>query len=63
MVEQLYRKFGVAQENNQRVRVLKQHLPYREADHVLAEAMNVYVGGRCLEDMATLQKGEAVALR
>ncbi|WP_165374169.1 MULTISPECIES: hypothetical protein [Sorangium] len=60
MVEQFYRKFGVAQEINQRVRVLKQHLPYREADHVLAQAMNVYVGGRCLEDTATLQNDEAV---
>ncbi|XXX82584.1 hypothetical protein WMF30_27910 [Sorangium sp. So ce134] len=60
MVERFYRKFGAAQEINQRVRVLKQHLPYREADHVLAQAMNVYVGGQCLEDMATLQKDEAV---
>jgi hypothetical protein len=60
LVEQFYRKFEVAQEINQRVRVLKQHLPYREADHVLAQTMNFYVGGRCLEDMATLQNDEAV---
>jgi hypothetical protein len=60
LVEQFYRKFGVAQEINGRVRVLKQHLPYSESDHVLAQTMNFYVGGRCLEDMASLQSDEAV---
>jgi len=41
------------------VKVLKLHLPYHESDHVLAQAMNLYVGGSCIEDMALLQHDEA----
>ena len=40
--------------------VLKLHLPYHESDHVLAQAMSLYVGGTCLEDMMLLQHDEAV---
>jgi Transposase DDE domain group 1 len=60
LVEQFCRNFRVAQEINERVHVLKVHLPYSESDHVLAQALNFYVGGRCLEDMASLQHDEAV---
>lgn len=38
----------------------KRWLPYSEADHVLALAANLYVGGEHLEDMAELQHSEAV---
>lgn len=43
-----------------RLRLLKLHLPYTEADHVLTQTYNLYVGGTCLEDMANLQGSEAV---
>jgi hypothetical protein len=42
------------------VHVLERHLPYHESDHVLAQALNLYSGGTCLEDMANLQQSEAV---
>jgi hypothetical protein len=60
LVEQFCRNFGVGQEIDDRVHVLKLHIPYRESEHVLAQAMNCYVGGNCLEDMAALQNDEAV---
>lgn len=45
---------------DQRVKVLKRHLPYHESDHVLAQAFNLYCGGTCIEDLAELQQSEAV---
>jgi hypothetical protein len=52
----------VAQEIDERVHVLKIHLPFHESDHVLAQALSLYVGGECLEDQAALQHDEG-ALR
>ncbi|MCH7890470.1 MAG: transposase, partial [Gemmatimonadetes bacterium] len=54
------KRFRVAQEIDQRVHVLKLHLPFNESDHVLAQALNLYVGGECLEDQAVLQHDEGV---
>jgi len=54
------RRFRVAQEIDERVHVLKLHLPFHESDHVLAQALNLYVGGECLEDQAALQHDEGV---
>ncbi len=54
------KRFRVAQEIDDRVHVLKLHLPFHESDHVLAQALNLYVGGECLEDQATLQHDEGV---
>jgi hypothetical protein len=56
----LARKLGLPQLLDERLQVLKLHLPYTEADHVLAQAYNLYVGGTCLEDLANLQGSEAV---
>ncbi len=53
-------RFRVAQEIDDRVHVLKIHLPFHESDHVLAQALNLYVGGECLEDQAALQHDEGV---
>jgi len=53
-------RFRVAQEIDERVHVLKLHLPFYESDHVLAQALNLYVGGECLEDQAALQHDEGV---
>jgi hypothetical protein len=54
------KRFRVGQKIDQRVHVLKIHLPYHESDHVLAQALNLYVGGEGLEDQAALQNDEGV---
>lgn len=54
------RSFNVVKRLNDRLSLLKLWLPYSEADHVLALAFNLYIGGRHLEDMADLQQSEAV---
>ena len=60
LVTALLKRFRVAQEIDERVHVLKLHLPFHESDHVLAQALNLYVGGECLEDQAALQHDEGV---
>lgn len=60
LVEQFCRRFGVAQLIDEHVEVLKLHMPYHESDHVLAQALNLYAGGSCLEDMMLLQHDEAL---
>jgi len=59
LVVALLRRLAAAKVLNEHVSVLKQHQPYTESDHILAQAMNLYVGGTCLEDMAELQHSEA----
>ncbi len=54
------RRFRVAQAIDERVHVLKLHLPYHESDHVIAQALNLYAGGTCIEDQAALQNDEGV---
>ena len=53
------RRFKVAARIDRHVKVLLLHLPYHESDHVLAQALNLYVGGTCIEDLANLQHSEA----
>jgi len=43
---------------NQRVDVLKVHLPYHESDHVLGIAYNVLCGGTCLQDIELRRQDE-----
>ena len=54
------RRFRVAEKIDARVHVLKLYLPYHESDHVLAQALNLYAGGTCIEDQAALQHDEGV---
>ena len=56
----LVKRLGLATLIDQHVSVLQRHAPYHESDHVLAQVMNLYVGGTCLEDLAHLQQSEAV---
>jgi hypothetical protein len=56
----MVKRLGIAKLFDEHVHVFKIHLPYHESDHVLAQAMNLYVGGTCLEDMTELQHSEAV---
>lgn len=60
LVTAFLRRFAVSEQINANVSVLKQYQPYTEADHVLAQAVNLYVGGTCIEDLAKLQQSEAV---
>jgi len=43
---------------NERVKVLKAHIPYFESDHVLNIAYNVMCGGTSLEDIEKLRNNE-----
>lgn len=54
------RRFKVAEKLDRDVQVLGLHLPYHESDHVLSQALMLYAGGTCLEDMAMLQQDEAL---
>ena len=49
---------GLVEAIDNRVDVLKVHLPYHESDHVLNIAYNVLSGGRCLEDIELLRNDE-----
>lgn len=60
LAEALCRRFKFAEVLDERVEVLKRHVPYHESDHILAQAMNLYAGGTCIEDMALLQHDDAV---
>jgi len=60
LVAEFIRRFKVAQTLDERVHLLKVYLPYRESDHILAQAINLYVGGACIEDLTNLQQSEAL---
>lgn len=45
---------------DERLELLKQYRPFTESDHVLSQVYNLFVGGTCLEDLASLQGSEAV---
>ena len=54
------RRFKVARVLDERVKLLKVHLPYHESDHIIAQALMLYAGGTCIEDMAILQQDVAL---
>lgn len=54
------RRFKVAECIDRHVQVFLVHRPFYESDHVLAQALNLYAGGTCIEDLANLQHSEAV---
>ena len=56
----LWRQFNVADTIDDKVSVLQRHRPYHESDHVLAQVLNLFTGGTCIEDQATLQQDLAV---
>lgn len=55
---QLARRVGLVGAIDQRLELLKSHVPYHESDHVLNIAFNILAGGRCLEDLELLRKDE-----
>lgn len=53
------RKIGLVDDINEKVTVLKRHLPYHESDHVLNVAYNILAGGLRLEDIELRRNDEA----
>jgi hypothetical protein len=58
-VHRLVTKLGLAEEIDERLQLLKVHLPYHESDHVLNLAYNVLCGGTRLEDIERLRHDTA----
>jgi hypothetical protein len=56
--QSLARRFGLIHEIDQRLHLLKFHLPYHESDHVLNIAYNALCGGRCFEDIEVRRTDE-----
>ena len=54
----LVQKVSLAERINERVHVLKRHLPYHESDHVLNIAYNILAGGTCLEQIELRRNDE-----
>ena len=54
----LVNKVGLIEAIDQRLHLLKVHLPYHESDHVLNIAYNILSGGTCLEDIELLRNDE-----
>jgi len=51
-------KIGLVDDLNEKVTVLKRHLPYHESDHVLNLAYNIMAGGVRLEDIEVRRNDE-----
>jgi hypothetical protein len=58
-VHLLAQKIGLVDLLNEKVSVLKRHLPYHESDHVLNLAYNIMAGGVRLEDIELRRQDEA----
>jgi len=54
----LARRTGLVRAIDERLHLLKVHLPYHESDHVLNVAFNVLAGGECLEDLEQRRNDE-----
>lgn len=50
-IHKLVGRVGLSKEINDRLQLLKLHMPYHESDHVLNIAYNLLCGGRVLEDI------------
>lgn len=59
LVQQLIGQLGLAEAIDERVHLLKVHLPYHESDHVLNLAYNALCAGTCLEDLELRRQDEA----
>src|SRR4051794_16573611 len=57
----LVRKLGLAEAIDERLHLLKYHLPYHESDHVLNFAYNALCNGTCLDDIE-LRRNDLVFL-
>src|SRR5690606_41828725 len=57
-MQQLAQRLGLAAAIDERLKLLKVHLPYSESDHVLNLAYNTLAGGTCIEDLELLRTSE-----
>ena len=57
-MQQMAQKLGLASAIDEKLRLLKVHLPYSESDHVLNLAYNALAGGTCIEDLELLRTSE-----
>jgi hypothetical protein len=57
-IHKLARTTGLIDEIDQRLELLKIHMPYHESDHVLNIAFNFLAGGTCLEHLELLRNNE-----
>jgi hypothetical protein len=58
LVEQLVEATGLRRRLDERVNVLRRHLPYHESDHILAMSYNLLAGGQAIEDLERLRTDE-----
>lgn len=58
MMQLLVEQVGLAEHLDERVHVLKRHLPYHESDHVLNIAYNILAGGTRLEHIELRRNDE-----
>ena len=58
LMHRLAQRVGLIDAIDERVEVLKVHLPYSESDHVLNLAYNVLAGGTCMEDIELRRNDE-----
>lgn len=58
-IHQLAVRSGLIAEINDRLELLKRHLPYHESDHILNIAYNFLTGGSCLQDIELLRNDKA----
>jgi hypothetical protein len=58
MMHVLSRKIGLIQAIDEKLHLLKIHVPYHESDHVLNIAYNALCEGRCLEDIELRRNDE-----
>ena len=58
-IHQMVRELGLPAAIDERLHLLKLHLPYHESDHVLSLAYNALCGGTCLEDLELRRQDEA----
>ena len=55
----MVRRIGLIDAIDEKLALLKKHLPYHESDHVLNIAYNILAGGTCLEDLELRRNDEA----
>ena len=55
VIEQLVETIGLRRSLDERVHLLKMHLPYHESDHILAMTYNLLAGGQSIEDLERLR--------
>lgn len=59
LLQKVVQWVGLDQLIDERLHLLRRHLPYSESDHVLSLVYNVLTGGQCLEDVKMRRRDEA----